>query len=195
MTVFALLFLYWALSGLTLAIYDFNDPSQGWAEGGGPGARPVHFSVSSPLLAADLEPAIRAAMAQASSQAAGDAITALEVRRTASGVQAIADIAGSQPRRLTLDMRDGSRQLTLVETARTGAPGAMPEGPGGARPPPDLHTRLKNWHRGNIVGTWGVGVAMLTGIALICMILTGTLLYLSLWSRRRALQRPKFFWT
>lgn len=193
MTVFAILFVYWSTSGLTLAIYDLTDAQQGWADGGGPGLRPVVNANHAVLPAESVASSMTAAIATAQRIAPSEPITAVELRQGASGVQASVDIGGAQARTLKLDLLSGVLLTnTPIQRMVGGSPGMGARAPGAPR---NLHAAIKDWHRGNIVGLWGVGVAMFTGIALLVMSVTGIWLYFSLWRRRRAVGRSAFFWS
>ncbi len=201
MTVFAVLFVYWSVSGLTLGIYDLADAEQGWSDGGGPGARPTGKPGATPIASEAVGTSVTMAVVAARNLAVSEPITALELRQTESGLQTTIDIGGAQARTLKFDAQGAL--LSTMPAAPMGALGAM-GGPLGGMPMPGMggpgngtnfHSVIKNWHRGNIVGDWGVGVALFTGIALLLMIVTGVWLYLNMWQRRRAASRSGFFWS
>jgi uncharacterized iron-regulated membrane protein len=182
MPVFVLLLLYWAGSGLVLQIYDMTDPTHDWAENAG-----VAFSDSAGGSAlADDQPALAAMLASALTDARAalpGAVSQVEIRAAATGPEAVV-VFGSARRQLVFNA-DGSLQPPAAR-ASFGPPGP----PGSA----SAHNRIKTWHRGNIVGRWGVWVAGLVGIGLVLLIGSGVWLYLQMRQQRMAIGRHGFFW-
>ncbi|MGC3982162.1 MAG: PepSY domain-containing protein [Steroidobacteraceae bacterium] len=192
MTVFAVLFVYWAGSGITLAVFDLTDDKQQWTDGGGPGLRPKLNNDLPVLPAAQVGKQVATAIQAAHAAAPGETLTAVELRMTAAGEQVTVDVGGAQPRTLMFDVSSGALLSTTPIAMAADMASGMAANPVTSR---NWHVVLKNWHRGNIVGTWGVGVAMFTGIALLLMTLSGIYLYFSLWRRQRASGRNSFFWS
>jgi hypothetical protein len=185
MTVFCVLLTYWVGSGLMMALYDATDPTQVWAiEGGGPGAR--------------LTDAARTAQPIPTPVALTHGITG---GLSKIGTMPVASVdlrmVGSSPR-LQLAEVSGERSTMRRFYADTGAPmsDAVADGETGAKPPPNVAFRnyLKSWHRGNIAGLFGQFLGLFTGLGLIGLIVTGTLLYFDLWNRRRGVGKAGFFW-
>lgn len=188
MTVFAVLFVYWAGSGLTLAIWDLTDSTQAWAETGGPGARPGIDDHAVPLVAESIGSNMALTVKAAHTLLPDAPLTSIEVRMTSSGPRSIVTTGGEDPRSLTFDLQT---QALLSNTAANARQVAAPL----LNNRSNMHLRIKDWHRGNIVGDWGVAVALLTGIALLTMLVTGVVLYFSVWNLRRRSGRSSFFWS
>ncbi len=178
MTVFVLLTTYWALSGLTLAIYDVTDKNQTWAfDGGGSGA--AGSNATTPRLPqAQLAGLLVASVKIARAADPGAPLTAAALRFENGEVQGVVDFAGGTPRELVVDPARGQ---ILADT-----------------PPPaqlsDMHSRIKAWHRGNIIGNTGVWLALATGLALLCLIVTGSIVYGTMLAARWRIGRRALFW-
>lgn len=176
MTVFGILLLYWSLSGLTLAIYDTTDPSQTWAMDGG-GTGPVGSGATYPQLPeADFARLLNIAAAAANAQAPGAPITAMELRSAGGRLQSLVTVTGAHAGVLAFDALSGA-----------------PLSNGGASRG-SLHNQLKNWHRGNIVGIAGVLLAIVTGCALLFLIVSGLVVYFLMWKARSRTGRQRLFW-
>lgn len=185
MTVLCVLLTYWVGSGLMMALYDATDPTQVWAiEGGGPGARLTDAAKTAQPIPppASLTRGITAALGEIGAMQ----VASVDLR-----------MVGSSPR-LQLAEASGARSTMRRFYADTGAAMSNPvaDGETGARPPPNVAFRnyLKSWHRGNIAGLFGQFLGLFTGLGLIALTVTGTLLYFDLWKRRRAVGKPGFFW-
>jgi len=67
-------------------------------------------------------------------------------------------------------------------------------------PPPPVtsgtwHIILKSWHRGNVLGLTGILINLATGCLLALLSVTGSVLYLLMLGRRRAIGRGGIFWS
>jgi len=183
MTVFGVLLAYWAVSGLTMAIYDLTDHNQIWGiEGGGPGYRLTD-----------------------------DAITALGIKPPVSytpGIVTALGTVGAMPiasvdlrmvgllPRLQFAEANGDRATRVRFNAFTGAAMSDDVADAVAVDPSnhDFRNWIKSWHRGNIIGFTGQWIGVLTGLSLIAMVVTGVYFYFQLWNARRAIGRSGFFW-
>ncbi|HTP38772.1 MAG TPA: PepSY-associated TM helix domain-containing protein [Steroidobacteraceae bacterium] len=191
MSVVAVLLLYWACSGLTLAIFDATDASQGWNDGGGPGARPLGRTGDIALPARGMGERL-AAIASAARALAPDApLTSIELRSEPDGLRGVVAIGGASPRTLTFDP-DGPRLLGSSSAVASLANPPARNVPGSGQA---IHNAIKSWHRGNVVGTWGVAVAIFTGLCALVLALSGVWMYFSLWRRRARAGRRAFFWS
>lgn len=186
MTVFGLLLLYWAASGLTLAIYDATDSHQVWAgEGGGPGASLAVPGLGTLPDPATLAPGIASALQQAGR---GMTIASVDLRNTGRFL------------RLQFAQSDGDRDTMKRFDAASGASITADHAEGFDGPPeapPDFAARrngLKSWHKGNALGLPGQFVGLLAGLSLLALAASGLLLYFKLWAMRRRSGKPAFFW-
>ncbi len=184
MTVFGILLLYWAVSGLVMAIYDATDHNQIWAvEGGGPGAR---LTDDAKYNAAIPDPAtVKSGVAKVLAANRGKPIASVDLRFVGRNLRLqVAEASGDRAERWRyyadsgLVMDDDTADATLSD-------------------PPNHQFRnwLKAWHRGNIVGLPGQFVGLFTGLALIGIVVTGVFFYVQLWRSRAALGRRGFFWS
>jgi len=184
MTVFGVLLAYWALSGLTMAIYDLTDQNQIWAiEGGGPGTRLTDDAITALGIKPPVSytPGIITALGQAGTMP----IASVDLRMV--GLSA----------RLQFAEANGARATRLRFYADTGAPMTDDVADAVAVDPPNHQFRnwIKSWHRGNIIGFTGQWIGILTGLSLIAMVVTGVYFYFQLWNARRAIGKGGFFWT
>jgi len=178
MTVVMVLMTYWSVSGLTLAIYDFTDKNQTWAfDGGGVGA-PGSNTDTPQLPPTKLATLLLSSVKFARAIDPGAPLTAAALRMQDGNVLGVVDFGGATPRELVLDPTSGK---LFADT-----------------PPKDqlneLHSRIKSWHRGNVIGTTGVWLALLTGLGLLGLIVTGTILYGTMLAARIRLGRRALFW-
>lgn len=190
MSVFAILLLYWACSGLTLAIWDLTDSTQGWNDGGGPGARPLGRADDLALPANDIGTKLAAAAQAARAAAPGAPLTSIELRAAPAGTQGVVAIGGDTPRTLSFDMQSLALLSSFPAASLANPPTRDVPGSGQA-----IHNSIKSWHRGNIVGTWGIAVAIFTGLIAITLALSGIWMYFSMWRRRSNGGRRAFFWS
>lgn len=179
MTVFAVLLGYSVVSGLLIARYDVTDVHQGWAaEGEGPSAMTLD-PVAQPLPPLSALPGIRAAL-------------------TANRFPKLASIrlheAGGLVR-LELAQADGDRSRMKRFDAYTGAelaeyfpPSTAPNSPKAVR------DTIKSYHVGTRFGIPGQVIGLISGLALITMVVSGGLLNWRLWRARTKVGKPALFW-
>jgi hypothetical protein len=171
--------LYWAVSGLTIALYDVTDTAQVWADqGGGAGARLI--ANTGPLAAPmTMAPGIMAALRTAQPMT----IASADLR-----------LAGGVPR-LQLAQDDGDRATMRRFYAASGQP--MPDVIADQTPSPantDLRNTIKAFHKGDAYGLAGQLAGLVAGLVLLTMTLTGLRTYVPLlWARRR-IGRNGLFW-
>jgi len=178
MTVFVLLTTYWSVSGLTLAIYDLTDKNQTWAfDGGGHG--PDNSDATTPRLPApQLATLLVESVKIARATDPGAPVMAAELRMNGGVVEGLVDLGGAAPRELVIDTTTGR---PVADTA----------------PPTTyatLHSRIKDWHRGNIIGNTGVWLALATGVALLTLIVSGVIVYGTMLAARFRIGRRALFW-
>jgi uncharacterized iron-regulated membrane protein len=183
MSIFGLLLLYWALSGLVIASYDLRDPEQAWAVmGGGPGASVTLEARRLPALPAPetLHAGIEAALAAA----AGMPIASADLR-----------MARGQAR-LQLAEADGDRAHLRRYFAATGQPMTQDEAedPAADAQRTARHDWIKSWHKGDIAGLPGQFLGLATALVLATMLVTGLSIYLRLLRARRKAGRRAVFW-
>lgn len=178
-TVLGLVLLYWAVSGLSIALYDVTDSAQVWAaQGGGPGARLVE--ITRPLappqtLAAGITAALRTAQPMA--------VASADLR-----------LVGGVPR-LQLGQADGNRATLRRFYAISGK--LMPDAIADQTVPPantELRNTIKAFHKGDAYGLAGQIVGLIAGLGLLTMTLTGLRTYIPLLRARRRLGRNGLFW-
>ena len=185
MTVFAVLLMYWVVSGLLMAIYDATDNTQVWAiEGGGPGARLTDVAKTAQSIPdpQQLNAGIQAALAKSTID-----IASVDLRMT-----------GDIPR-LQLAEADGDRDNMERYYAANGETMTQRVADAESNTAPagnvSLRNTIKMWHKGNIGGIPGQLIGLLTGLGLIAMSITGIIFYLQLWKTRRRNGRSAFFWS
>lgn len=187
MTVFVLLLTYWAGSGLVLAFWDLTDKSQAWADsGGGPGARTHTRETASPLDPKLLDSMIAKTLSVARSESPNTPLLSVTLKQTDDGLQGLAEFGGKTPHQLTVELPAGTVLSSLPVVTHFGTEPVVPQN--------SMHDRIKNWHRGNFVGDWGISLAVLNGIALTTLGITGVIVYFTMWNRRRRSGRAAFFW-
>jgi uncharacterized iron-regulated membrane protein len=207
MTVFAVFLIYLTGSGLVVSIYDVLDPQQGWAqEGGGPGKRESDVSA---VAALPDEAALQQLLPQVTDavrQALNDApITSIELRIRDDALQAAVLSGGEAPRQLILTLDNGELRVLSVTPIKNdpsrpdGIPpdALVPGGIGTAAPAngESLHGYIESWHRMVFMGQ-GVSrfIGLLSAMALIVMVITGTSYYLQMRWHRRDSGRSGWFW-
>lgn len=177
MTVFALLLLYWVASGLTIAIYDAIDRAQAWTlEGGGPGARTTDWAAGAAPIP---DPHGLGGIAAALRAAQDMPIASVDMR-----------MADGRPQ-LQLAEADGDRAAMQRFDAGTGNPAVEAERDARFAAWRNL---LKSWHRGNIAGLPGQFAGLLTGLALVALMASGTLIYAKMYQSRRRIGKAGPFW-
>jgi len=184
MTIFGVLLAYWALSGLTMAIYDATDHNQIWAiEGGGPGARLTDDAITALPIAppATYTPGINKALAQAGTMPIASA-----------DLRMVGNVA-----RVQFAEANGNRATRVRFYANSGAPMSDDVADAVLHDPANHQFRnyIKSWHRGNIIGFTGQYIGLFTGLALIAMVVTGVFFYFQQWNARRAIGKDGFFWS
>lgn len=190
MTVFFFTLLYWAVSGLLMAVYDATDRHQVWSiEGGGPGGRLNDAAATATALP---DPAgLIDGVVRAQSALGTLAVASVDLRMAGDLVRLqFADASGN---RATLARFNAMTGESITQLQAEGNPDA-------AQPAyVTKRNNLKSWHRGNAAGLTGQFVGLLTGLALIALAVTGIVLYLQIWSvRRRAvglMSKRSFFWS
>lgn len=174
MTVFGVLLLYWAASGIVMAIYDLSDPNEAWAVmGGGPGA---DLALEARGLPAMPSPeSLRAGLDGALASAAGMPIASVDLRMARGNA------------RLQLAEADGDRGRMRRFFAESGRPMTQDEAedPAADAARTARHDWLKSWHRGDAAGLPGQLLGLLAGLALVGMLVTGSSIYLRMRSARR----------
>jgi uncharacterized iron-regulated membrane protein len=111
---------------------------------------------------------------------------------------------GNDPLRYVEFRMNGSRLIGIVETQKVNASvdavtGAflqmslVPPAPSVTRLD-RLRYRIKEFHRMTIYGNWALWINVVVGLALFAMIITGTCLYVKMWSERRKQGLSGFFW-
>lgn len=185
MTVFGVVLLYWATSGLVIATYDLTDPAQSWAiEGGGPGARLVEATSTLPALPSPTN--LATGIETARSRVADMSVASVDLRRVSQGIRLqLADASGDRGHMHRFYADSGRPMSDLVADGDLNAP---------KNPTQGLRNAIKGWHRGSALGLVGQAVGLLAGLALIVLIMTGCLHYLRLWKGRRNMGRAGFFW-
>jgi len=107
---------------------------------------------------------------------ANGAVMGIDLRFIGDAPIADVVLADPAPRRLRLDATSGRLLAGAPEGGR------------------DLHGVLLELHRGAFAGRVGTGVGLACGVVLTVLSVTGFVLYLQLWWRRRAGQQPGFLW-
>lgn len=184
-TIFLPLIIYVVISGLVIAIYDVNDPHQAWAIlGGGPGARTTRHAATAEAVPppATLAGGIDKALAAAGAMP----VASVDYRMT-----------GAIPR-LELAEKSGRRATELRFYAATGEPMTPLVADGDPfRPRPAYvgrMNRIKGFHTGEVWGLPAQFLSLLTGGAVIVIVLSGATLYFRTWQARRAAGKHQFFW-
>jgi uncharacterized iron-regulated membrane protein len=185
MTLGVLLFSYWVISGLLIALVDVTDRHQSWAGlGGGPGARlnDLAATAGSVPAPATLAPGISAALAAARALQ----IASVDYRMT-----------GAFPR-LELSEANGDRTTELrfyADSGKAMSPRIADGDPFAPRPGyVERRDRIKSFHKGDAWGLTGQFLGLFTGLLLITLTVSGAYLYLRLWQARRRAGHAAFFW-
>jgi len=197
MTIGAVLLAYWAVTGVTMAIVDITDSNRGWAnDGGGPGSVTpktvggINVQTAAPLTFDDMQAMTASALQAIRRAGITQSIAAIQLRKANADPRAVITLSGASGRHLLISTRD---QRIIDANA--------PALPPGSDPAESLHSEVKNWHRGTVGnganGTFQPGniLAFLAGFTLLCMLVTGVVVYIQLWVARRRLGRPAFFWS
>ena len=111
------------------------------------------------------------------------ALSAIELRRLGTTSQAVITTAATPPQSITIDTDTGR----IVASGPAAGPGI----PGGS---PSRHDSIKTWHRGNIIGTPGVALNVLTSLLLALLVITGVAMYLQMLFQRSKAGLSGFFW-
>ncbi|MFT3763027.1 MAG: PepSY-associated TM helix domain-containing protein [Pseudoxanthomonas sp.] len=174
-----LLLLFMGITGSLLAIDDMTSPSALERRGGAPAGK---ASTASPLPLAQasrlLDNALRAARAD------GGDVASIRLFAQDGDVRAEIERIGKPP--LAVDA------LTGTPIAAAGAAAGGPPGVPAWRVA--THGWLEYLHRGAFASWPGIVAVMLAGIALIALSVTGLLVYLDMFRRRRQNGRNEWFW-
>lgn len=177
MTVVVVLMLYWAVSGLILALYDYADNSQAYAfDGGGVGTARAGRALGQ-LPPEQMSGLIDGALSALRRTAPTAALRSAELR-----------LVAGKP--VALFVADDSAQTRWAFDPATGA--SLPY-PGDE--PVSLHQAIKTWHRGNVAGLTGQILALVVAAALAFLTLTGIVLYVQMLRQRQRLGRRAWFWS
>jgi uncharacterized iron-regulated membrane protein len=113
------------------------------------------------------------------------AIKAVRLRIFAHMKQGVVIAAGPMTRQLVYDTATG-HTVSLTE------PGFPPTNfPFGVQ----VHENIKHFHSGALLGLTARWMDLLAGLSLIYLSVSGLIMYLELWNKRRRSGRGSFFWT
>jgi uncharacterized iron-regulated membrane protein len=191
MLPFVIVLAYLAVTGLGMQGIDILAllmPGAGWSQEiasirEGPEGPPFFTGMAPPTRAANdlpvpaLATQLSAGIAAARAAAPEAAITSVELRELDGTPQAVVTLAGTRRRTLLIDTGTGAV--------------SPPEAENNAR---SLHDSVKAWHRGNIIGTAGIWINALTGVALLVLCVTGVVLYFRMLAQRKKIGRTGLLW-
>ncbi|MGC3980868.1 MAG: PepSY-associated TM helix domain-containing protein [Steroidobacteraceae bacterium] len=189
MSVFAVLLLYVAATGVWLNLYDLTDPAQAFAREGGGAAAPapenvMGFSVrtGTALAHEQLAPMLKVVVAAVHAAAPNESIASIELRIENGVPRGIVGV-GTQGKKLNFNTETGE----LLDASPSIASTAVAT--------PSAHGFIKSLHRGAYFGPPGAMLVFVTAWALLVLCLTGIIMYLQLWRNRRRVGRMGFFWS
>lgn len=114
----------------------------------------------------------------------GVAIRRLRVRQFARMAQGVVITDGAEPRQLVYNLTTGApASLSEPEYPFSGFPFGV-----------QMHEDIKRFHRGDLLGMPGRWMNLLSGFALIFLSVSGIVMYLDMWRKRRAGGRRAFIW-
>lgn len=179
MTVFVIVLIYWAVSGLVLQIYDMQDPAREWTENAGAAFGGDANAAALPQDETLLTQMMSTALNSAHRLAPGNTVSQIELRMENAAT----------PEGLVTFGKPRQQFIVNTQTGEQAPPAAAGMGA------PSKHNAIKTWHRGNIVGRWGVWVAAVVGLGLALLSLCGIVLYFDMLFRRKQVGRHGFFWS
>lgn len=139
---------------------------------------------SSPLHPADV-PAMMDATLRGYRAAEGDLPPrVVRLRHYGTAVQGVVITSGQEARQLVFDATNG-RPLRLTERGypETGFPFGW-----------QAHQWAKSIHRGDFFGLTGRVTSLLAGLAMTYLSVSGIVMYLTMWKKRRKVRKPALFW-
>ncbi len=127
----------------------------------------------------------------------GDAEIAAQVQTALAKARAANPDLAAQ--RLELDYSRGQAKARLAVQPRGGASVEVDLKTGAtkaiAAPPPNLHVMMIQLHTGRMLGPVGLGIMMLVSLVFLILTITGFMVYLDMWKRRRKAGKAGLFWS
>jgi uncharacterized iron-regulated membrane protein len=171
-----------ALSGIVLATGSAGVAVNKALHGG---KRPgLTADVSTPLGDADLPAMLHTTLASYRAADPGAPVRAIRLRIFAGMMQGIVVTGGAEARQLAFNAATGGR----AHLSERGYPGT--DVTWGWQ----VSQTAKQIHRGDIIGLSGRWIDLLSGLALLYLVLSGAVLYYQLWSNRRRRGKGALFW-
>jgi hypothetical protein len=175
------------LSGFVLAIDSLGHGffMAGLKAGGRAGSSKVRFAdASSPLSGAELPTLLRTTLGAFRTSHADTPIKVIRLRYFAAMPQGVIIAGGDDTRQLVYNAASG-REVSMTEPGypETGQPFGWQE-----------HQLMKQIHRGDWLGLPGRGMDLVAGLAIVFLSVSGGVMYVSAWNRRRRGGRAAFFW-
>lgn len=101
--------------------------------------------------------------------------------------------------RIELDYSRGQAKARLAVQPRGGAAVDVDLKTGEAKavaaPPPNLHVTMIQLHTGRMLGPVGLVIMMLVSLVFLVLTITGFIVYLDMWKRRRKAGKAGLFWS
>ena len=144
----------------------------------------MNGDMSKPLGDAEVQTMTGQTLAAFSSDQPGVAMRRLRVRQFAKMAQGVVITAEEEPRQLVYNLATGKpASLSEPEYPFSGFPFGV-----------QMHEDIKRFHRGDLLGMPGRWMNLLSGFALLFLSVSGIVMYLDMWRKRRAGGRAAFLW-
>lgn len=179
MTVIIVLLSYWAVTGITLESFDMWDPGHDWTVDSGEHFDAMMVSRRSPPMAdAAFAPALNDGLQTMRRFAPAAPVTSVALTMANGAPRALFGVPGAGTGQIAVDT--GTAAASFV---------ALP-----SFPAKTTHETIKTLHRGNVLGVWGIFLALASGVSLMFLTITGVWLYFDMMARRSRAGRRGFFW-
>lgn len=179
----SLVIMWLTLSGLALSLDNVGANIHSLRAGPrAPGA--FDGDQSAPISGAEVAPMTRITLAAYHAREPGTGIKVLRLRYFAGYPQGVVVAADADTTQHVYNARTGE----VMKMWERGYPDlSFPSGW-------EWHQKLKQFHRGDLFGMTGRWLALLGGLSLVYLSVSGMVMWFQIWQRRRRAGRPQLFW-